>query len=47
MPFINISQRKELIEILSLEKDLKIDFEDLVLGLKYKGQDGDMFMSNL
>ena len=33
--------------ILAEGKDEVIEFEDLVLRLKFKGQDGDMFMNNL
>lgn len=33
--------------ILTQGKDEAIQFEDLVLRLKFKGQDGEMFMNNL
>jgi hypothetical protein len=47
LPFLNINSRKELMSILTHGKNEAIEFEDLVLRLKFKGQDGEMFMNNL
>jgi hypothetical protein len=47
LPYINIKSRKQIMAVLADGKDEVIEFEDLVLRLKFKGQDGDMFMNNL
>lgn len=47
LPYINIKSRKIIMAVLADGKDEVIEFEDLVLRLKFKGQDGDMFMNNL
>jgi hypothetical protein len=36
-----------MMAVLTDGKDEVMEFEDLVLRLKFKGQDGDMFMNNL
>ena len=47
LPYINIKSRKQIMAVLADGKDEVIEFEDLLLRLKFKGQDGDMFMNNL